>query len=430
MTVEPDKSGTPSGGKPDTTDSDCMRWVAEFSADLRQMWEQAGKPSSRQMSRRAGYSHTALLGALSGTGGRLPSQNLTLALVRACRGDEQEWRERWQREHARITAHTEAAKVPKTTESPANTESPETNSRPKWHLRWKTAAIVAAPVIIVLIGVAVTQSTAVSQVSSLDHSTASGRTPPGTQSTTGPGNGGQNSPPRSTYLTPANAEVQNPTSLTQSNAGSHTSLSQLGAADTGLGAGTGGRSSAPPLPQSNIGGQISPSQLTPTNTEVQKPPSLTRPYTGGQTSPPEQAPANNEVQNPPATPAPEVQGPSSPLIPGDDSQFITDVTYPDNSSVRAKEQFNKTWEIRNAGSVVWQDRYLTRQTTQDAGRCSSLSQVPIPITQPGHSVQISVAFTAPDSPGSCRVDWKITNAKCALYFPNKSPMYLLVNVIP
>jgi hypothetical protein len=61
MTDKPDQPGEPSPEKPDTAESDCARWVTEFTADLRQMWEQAGKPSSRQMSRRAGYSHTALL---------------------------------------------------------------------------------------------------------------------------------------------------------------------------------------------------------------------------------------------------------------------------------------------------------------------------------------------------------------------------------
>ena len=105
MTDEPDRPDKPALQERDTTDSDCARWVAEFTADLRRMHEEAGKPSSRQMSRRAGYSHTALLGALAGTGRRLPSLELTLGLVQACRGDEQAWRARWHQEQARITAH-------------------------------------------------------------------------------------------------------------------------------------------------------------------------------------------------------------------------------------------------------------------------------------------------------------------------------------
>jgi hypothetical protein len=52
------------------------------------------------MAATARYSHTALSGALSGN--RLPSLDLTLGFVRACGGDEEEWRARWMAENARI----------------------------------------------------------------------------------------------------------------------------------------------------------------------------------------------------------------------------------------------------------------------------------------------------------------------------------------
>ncbi|MGH3829821.1 MAG: NBR1-Ig-like domain-containing protein [Pseudonocardiaceae bacterium] len=74
--------------------------VAPFVADLRRLRSDAGQPSFRTMSATAHYSHTALSGALSG--GRLPSLDLTLAFVRACGGDEEEWRARWTAENARI----------------------------------------------------------------------------------------------------------------------------------------------------------------------------------------------------------------------------------------------------------------------------------------------------------------------------------------
>jgi hypothetical protein len=108
MTDEPDRPGEPSPQERGTAQDDCARWVAEFAADLRRMHEKAQKPSSRQMSMKVPYSHTALSSALRGVGGRLPSQALTLALVRACGGDEQAWRARWEREHARIAARTES----------------------------------------------------------------------------------------------------------------------------------------------------------------------------------------------------------------------------------------------------------------------------------------------------------------------------------
>ncbi|MGH3783850.1 MAG: hypothetical protein ACRDR6_17170 [Pseudonocardiaceae bacterium] len=106
MTDEPDRSDKSLPGERDAADSDCVRWVAEFAADLRRMHEKAGKPSSRQMSMKVRYSHTALSNALRGLGGRLPSLKLTLALVRVCGGDEQAWQARWYQEQARIAAHT------------------------------------------------------------------------------------------------------------------------------------------------------------------------------------------------------------------------------------------------------------------------------------------------------------------------------------
>jgi len=72
--------------------------LTEFVADLERLRREAGQPSLRKMSETGHYSHTALAGVLSGA--RLPSQELTLAFVRACGGDEDAWRARWSREHA------------------------------------------------------------------------------------------------------------------------------------------------------------------------------------------------------------------------------------------------------------------------------------------------------------------------------------------
>ena len=111
--------------------------------------------------------------------------------------------------------------------------------------------------------------------------------------------------------------------------------------------------------------------------------------------------------------------PSYQLVLGDDSDFVKDVTFPDGSPVRVDQQFTKTWEIRNLGSAPWQDRYLTRQTAEDTDLCASPSRVPIRLTQPGQNVQISVTITAPSFPGSCHLDWKMTDANGNEFSPNK-----------
>lgn len=67
--------------------------LREFAEDLRQLRSAAGTPTYRELSRKAQYSTSALAAATSGQS--LPTLEVTLAYVRACGGDEQEWRERW-----------------------------------------------------------------------------------------------------------------------------------------------------------------------------------------------------------------------------------------------------------------------------------------------------------------------------------------------
>ena len=208
----------------------------------------------------------------------------------------------------------------------------------------------------------------------------------------------------------------------------------------GVGVGATALNPAPTPSQSTPGPGVGAGALNPSPLPIQPNaaagtgqnvlPSRPQPHTGDQNSLPPPAAPNTEVQRPPPTPAStQDQTPVNFPIPGDDTLFIADVTYPDNSSVRVNEQFVKTWEIQNSGSVFWQGRYLTRQTTQDAGNCSSPPRASIPGTPPGQRVEISVTFTAPSTPASCRVDWKMTNSNGQLFFPNKNPIYLLVNVI-
>jgi hypothetical protein len=67
--------------------------LLRFASDLRRLRDKAGRPTYRELSRRANYSTAALSAATAGR--KLPSLAVTLAFVRACDGDVEEWRERW-----------------------------------------------------------------------------------------------------------------------------------------------------------------------------------------------------------------------------------------------------------------------------------------------------------------------------------------------
>ncbi len=267
-------------------EGDQDRRIEEFHAALRGLRQAAGKPSLRTMAGRVHYSHTALAGVAAG--GRLASLDLTLAFVRACGGDIEEWRARWKAVDAEINHPVEAAR---------------TTRRPPW--------LVLA---VILVAAAASAGTA---------------------------------------------------------------LIVLG-------------------------------------------------------RPPHRVPASRQAAGTPPVTATTARGspsPDPPLVPGDDDEFVADITIPDGTTVQVNQHFVKTWAIRNTGTVTWRDRYLERQGPIDApGLCTSVSRVPVPVTLPGQEARISVTFTAPSAPGSCRADWKMTDGNGHNAFPGKGGLYLLVNV--
>lgn len=67
--------------------------LLQFAADLRRLRERAGRPTYRELSRRAHYSAAALSEAAGGR--KLPSLAVTKAYVKACDADPEEWERRW-----------------------------------------------------------------------------------------------------------------------------------------------------------------------------------------------------------------------------------------------------------------------------------------------------------------------------------------------
>jgi hypothetical protein len=119
---------------------------------------------------------------------------------------------------------------------------------------------------------------------------------------------------------------------------------------------------------------------------------------------------------------------SGPLVQGDESTFIGDVTYPDGTKVPANQHFVKKWEIKNIGSVRWIGRYLVPDGLI-LGDCTYPSRVSIPTTSPGRTVIISVPVTASSTPQLCYVTWKMANTVGDLYFPNEGGIWFNVTIV-
>jgi hypothetical protein len=106
-------------------------------------------------------------------------------------------------------------------------------------------------------------------------------------------------------------------------------------------------------------------------------------------------------------------------IAGDASEWGREVSVPDGTLVQPGEVFNKSWELRNAGTVPWHGRFLSRLGASEGDDVpQSPARVPIPDTEPGESVTISVPVRAPESPGEYQVHWKMTDQHGRQYFPS------------
>lgn len=131
-------------------------------------------------------------------------------------------------------------------------------------------------------------------------------------------------------------------------------------------------------------------------------------------------------------------------IPGDNISFIGDITYPDFSRVKIGQSFEKTWEIRNSGSVVWENRRLVCLDNLVEVRFAQGQQLDIyhyglislsgpvitlPLIRPQESYRVSIPFLAPQTPCTTISWWKMQDIHGHCCFPHTSGLYCLVDVV-
>jgi Ig-like domain from next to BRCA1 gene len=87
-----------------------------------------------------------------------------------------------------------------------------------------------------------------------------------------------------------------------------------------------------------------------------------------------------------------------------DDTALIEQTVRDGSFVKVGSTFEQTWELENTGFCIWENRALKELATEHMTAETDL--VPIPRTEPGQRARMSVRFTAPDEPRSCRSVWK------------------------
>ena len=116
----------------------------------------------------------------------------------------------------------------------------------------------------------------------------------------------------------------------------------------------------------------------------------------------------------PTVPIPTLPPPATPTSNCDNAQFITDVSYPDNTVVPSGATFTKTWRLKNIGSCSWTPSYaLVFSGSESMG--GPAAQALTGNVNPGQTVDISVNLTGPSSNGTHTGNWGLRNAAGVIF---------------
>src|SRR5512138_3507923 len=92
----------------------------------------------------------------------------------------------------------------------------------------------------------------------------------------------------------------------------------------------------------------------------------------------------------------------------DSAVLLADVTVPDNAQMQYGQKFTKTWRFQNNGKCNWSG-YTIAFVAGD--RMSSPDSAPVPDTEPGKTVDVSVDLTAPSLDGGYTGYYELRNGK-------------------
>jgi hypothetical protein len=140
-------------------------------------------------------------------------------------------------------------------------------------------------------------------------------------------------------------------------------------------------------------------------------------------SPPTYEPADCPVrQTNPSSAPPEHEG--------DQVTFVRDLTLTDCTHVPRRQTVRKVWQLKNSGSVEWRGYSLHRIDTQTRADCQTITDIPVPVTLPGHVVEVAVDVTTPNEAGFCFGRFKMVDGAGKVAFPGSRPLNFQLIVDP
>ncbi len=120
-------------------------------------------------------------------------------------------------------------------------------------------------------------------------------------------------------------------------------------------------------------------------------------------------PATTSTPEVPFTPTP-IPATSTYLPTTTDRAAFVSENYPDNSTLKPGEKFDKTFELKNIGNATWTTSYALVLDPATPNALGGPSQINLSQeTPPGQTVSISVSLTAPTTPGTYTVYWSLKN---------------------
>ncbi|HET8580209.1 MAG TPA: NBR1-Ig-like domain-containing protein, partial [Nitrospiraceae bacterium] len=106
--------------------------------------------------------------------------------------------------------------------------------------------------------------------------------------------------------------------------------------------------------------------------------------------------------------------PIQPVTRCDAASFVSDVSYPDGSTVTRGSPFTKTWRLKNTGTCTWSTSYAVVFISGEKLGAPDAISLPASVA-PGQSIDISLTMTAPNADGRYRGNWKLRNSTGTLF---------------
>ena len=110
----------------------------------------------------------------------------------------------------------------------------------------------------------------------------------------------------------------------------------------------------------------------------------------------------------------------------DGALFVEDITVPDNTQFKAGETFTKTWKFQNTGSCTWKD-YTIAFFSGD--KLDSPESFPVPETEAGSTIEVSVDLTAPTNDGAYTGNFELRDAKGKVVSLGSEPTFWVKIVV-